>query len=180
MQRFLSRRNCVLGLVFVVSALVVGCAAPGKYVMKNPPTTDVKRFGSVEVASVSTGITEDELDPATATELRSAIIAAIQKEAMYGKVAPEVDMSEATLQIQPRIVQFDRGSRTARYLVGFGAGKAHLDVECKFVDKETQRVIAEGTFIAEIAGGLFGGASDQEMMSKNVAKQVAKFLKKGK
>ncbi|MBU0507952.1 DUF4410 domain-containing protein [bacterium] len=180
MQGFLGRRNSVFGLVLVISVLVVGCAAPNRYAMKSPATADVRSFRSVEVVSVSTGITEDELDPGTPTELRMAIISAIQKARTYRQVAAELDSSAGVLQIRAKIVRFDRGSQAARYLVGFGAGKARLHVDCEFVDKESESIVAVGTFIAEIAGGLFGGTSNQGTMSKNVAKQVARFLKKGK
>jgi len=175
----LGKKGHILALVLFVSILAVGCA-PSKYMIKSPPTTDVKSFKNVEVASVSTGVTKDEVNPGMPAELRSAIIEAIQNKLIYAQVVPESDLTESVLQIQAKIIEFDKGSQAARYFVGFGAGAASFKVECKFLNKETQAVIAEGTFKTGISGGVFGGASNQEKMAKDVAKQVAKFLKKGK
>ncbi len=159
--------------------LMSGCA-PGKYVLTNPPTNDTRNFKNVEVAKVEVGITESELDPEIPIELRTAIMEEIQKKGIYKNIAAELDVDESTLQIQPKIIEFDKGSQAARYLVGFGAGKAHLDVQCKFINKETEKVFAEGTFTAFVSGGFFGGSTNQKTMSKNVAIQIVKFLQKSR
>jgi hypothetical protein len=180
MRKFYRRESRFLWFVLMAAVLVAGCAAPNKYVMNNPPTTDVHRFASIEVAPVTTDdITKYDVSPITPAILRTAIIAEIQKVGIYRNVGLEFDYSEAVLQVQPKIVQFVKGDRAERYFVGFGAGKAHLDVVCRFVNKETQSLIAEGIFTAEVEGGMFGGDADQQTMAENVAGQVAKFLKKG-
>jgi len=173
---FVSSR--VLILAFAAMVLVTGCAP--SYVLKAPPTADTKSFKNVEVAKVEVGVTESELEPETPLELRTAIIEQVQKKKLYEKVAAEFDLRESTLLIQPKIAQFDKGSRTARYFIGFGAGKARYEVICKFVNKTTQEMIAEGTFKAEVKRGLFGGGTNQKTMSESIAMQVAQFLKKGK
>lgn len=175
-----ARKSNRISFLFAIMVFFVGCATPGKYVLKNSPTTNPKSFKNIEVTKVEVGITESELEPETPIDLRTVIIQEIQKKKLFEQVASEFGVDEATLQIQPKIVQFDKGSQAARYFLGFGAGKAHLDVDCKFVNKTTQETIAEGTFVAELKGGFFGGSANQKSMSQNVAKQVVKFLKKGK
>jgi hypothetical protein len=169
----------IFHLLLVTTVLMVGCA-PANYILKGPPTENTRSFKNIEVAKVEVGITESELDPETPLELRRAIIEEIQKTEVFSQVTFELDSSESTIQIQPRIVEFDKGSQAARYLIGFGAGKAHLDVECTFINKEMQTVIAEGTFKTEVGGGWFGGSADPKSMSEDVAKEIAKFLEEGK
>ncbi|GEM_PF-2202775 len=168
----------VLILAFAAAFLAMGCAP--SYVLKAPPTTDTKSFKNVEVTKVEVGVTESELEPETALELRTAIIEQVQEKKIYENVAIVLEAEDSILQIQPTIAIFDKGSRTARYFIGFGAGKARYEVFCKFINKNTQKVIAEGTFKAEIKGGLFGGGTNQKTMSEDVARKIAMFLKKGK
>jgi hypothetical protein len=180
MLRYAPKINLIVVLAIVFSFILLGCAAPQRYRLKSPPTDKTKSFKTVVVSKVETGITESELEPETMIQLRNAILDEVMETKIYEKVAFECEETAMTLEIQPKVVEFDKGSRTARYLVGFGAGKGHLDVECKFLNRETQTVIAEGTFITELKGGLFGGGTNQQKMSQQIGEQVARFLKKGK
>ncbi len=75
----LNKKNFRLSFLLPISILFLGgCAGPGKYVLTSKPTQDTKAFKNVEVAKVEVGITKDELDPETTTELRMAIIEQIK------------------------------------------------------------------------------------------------------
>lgn len=173
----------LMGMVIIQLILIVfllSCASgPYKYSLTGSPTEQTKSFKGIEVDKVEVGITESELDLETPIELRTAIIDEVQKTGKYAKVAPELTSEEGVIQIESKIVEFDEGSQGARW-IGFGMGKAHLDVICQFKNKKTGEVFATGTFIGEIKGGWFGGTANQKKMSEYVAKAVAKFLKKGK
>jgi hypothetical protein len=168
----------LFGIIMTI-VLIAGCAAPGRYVIENPPTKATRSFTNIEVAKVEVGITKDELEPETQAELRTQIIEEIQKKEIFQKVAAEFDLQDGTLQIQPKIIEFSKGNQALRYFISFGAGKAHMDVECKFINKETGDVIAKGKFIGELSGGFFGGSAGQDKIGSYVARHIADFLKKG-
>lgn len=167
----------LLNLVFVILLMLGGCVSVGKYSLDKSPSEDTKSFANVEVGKIEIGVTKDKLEPETILELRSAIIEAIQKKNIYQQVAAELGIDEGTLLIKCKIVELDNGSRFLRWLIR--AGKAYLETSCQFINKKTNKVISSGTFTGEIQGGFFGGAADQEEMSKSVADAIARFLKKG-
>jgi hypothetical protein len=174
------RSRWILALVTLAMLVTCfGCAQMGKYSLAKPPAKDTREFVSVEVQEVEVGLTKDELEPETQADLRMAIIEAIQKAKIYEKVGMETEDVDQVITIESKIVELDAGSQFLRWFLGFGAGKAYMEVACKFLDKETGEVIATGTFTGEIKGGFFGGSADQETMSKYVAEAVARFLKKG-
>lgn len=180
MESVRSKRLLSLSFLVIILLIFIGCASMGKYSLEKPPVEDVKSFINIEVNKVEVGITKDELNPETVTDLRAAIIEAIQKKKIYEQIGPELDVEEGTLVINCKIIELDNGSKFLRWLLGMGAGKAYLETACQFSDKKTGRVIASGTFTGEIRGGFFGGSADQEKMAKYVAEAVARFLKKGK
>ena len=98
---------------------------------------------------------------------------------MYQEVSTELDGQEDAIGIACRIREFNKGSQFVRWFVSFGAGKGHLDVDCDFVEKSRNNVFASGSFTGQIQGGFFGGALNEESLSKHVARQIARFLKKG-
>ena len=101
---------------------------------------------------------------------------------LYESVTLE-GVGASVLEIQPAIVNFRKGSQAARYFLGNLADnsfKARMDVECKFINKETGQTIAQGLFVGEIEGGLFGGSPNQITLSLFLAQHVANFLAKGR
>lgn len=165
----------ILALIFIT-----GCVTPHKYVLKRTPTKKPISFRNIEVTKVTWAETKDELLPETPLNLRKLIISEILNNQFYAKVGPSIETTERTMQIDCKILALDKGSKLARYAVGAGAGKAHMDVECKFIDKETDKVFASGVFTGDIKGGFLGGSADQTSMAHEVAKGIAAFLEKGK
>ena len=162
--------------------LLSGCTTPGYYKLTVPPTENTKAFKQVEVTEVKVGDTQDRVDSATAGELRKKLIEEIQKKRLYESVTLE-GVGASGLEIQPTIVNFRKGSQAARYFLGNLADnsfKARMDVECKFINKETGQTIAQGLFVGEIEGGLFGGSPNQITLSLFLAQHVANFLAKGR
>ncbi|NOX88459.1 MAG: DUF4410 domain-containing protein [Calditrichaeota bacterium] len=174
-------KSLLLLNVFLISLLILGgCATMGRYSLDYPPTESTRSYVNIEVAPIEVGITKDELDPATVSELRYAIIEKVQRLGIYQKVQAEPISDDRTLLIKCKIYELDNGSQFLRWLLGWGAGKAYMETLCQFIDKKTNKVISSGTFSGEIRGGFFGGSADQEKMAKDVAGAIARFLKKGK
>ena len=179
-QRF---KNLITIICSVVILSFFGCAPVAKYgLMINQPTENTYSFKVVEVNKVEVGVTTDEVSPETLIDLRSFIIEEIKKKKIYQQVVEEYDLTNGAevIQIDTKITDFKKGSRFLRSLLGiFGAGIATLDAQCRFINKDTNKVFADGTFIAELTVGFFGGAANPTEMSKQVARAVAKFLNKG-
>jgi hypothetical protein len=89
-----------------------------------------------------------------------------------GAAAPE-----NALVIEGRFIELDPGSRAARYVVGFGAGKSAVSVSGTVKDS-AGTVLA--TFVQRRVGsaGAFGGNSVDKMSEdcRNIGEDLAKFL----
>ena len=159
--------------------LVSGCTTvPGRYVLNRAPTESTKAFKNIGVAKVEVGTLEDQVDSTTPLELEKKLIEEIGKKRIFESVTLD-RANVSALEIQPKIVEFHKGSQAARYFGGAMAGesaKARMDVQCKFINKETGQLIAQGVFTGEIAGGLFGGSANQSSLATYVAQHVANFL----
>jgi len=176
----LNIKSLVTLFIFIFLSNFLGCAA-GKYSLVNPPSDKTESFQAVEVGKIDVGATNDEVQPEIPIELRSLIVEEIHKKNIYQQVLEENDFNDSVIKVDAKIIQFNKGSQFTRWAVGIlGAGKAVLDVECKFINKETNDVFAQGIFTAEVKNGIFGGTANQKNMSKDVAKAIARFLKKGK
>ncbi len=191
MKKMISSMECPIGgsnrILLLCSGLaglipMSGCSAPGRYVLNGVPTESTRSFKNVGVAKVEVGTLAEPVNESTAAELRGKLVERIGKKRIYQSVELEA-AGDSILEIQPRIIAFQQGSRTARYMLGNLAGKsakARMDVQCRFINKDTGQTIADGTFIGEIATGFFGGSADQSLLSSYVAQHVADFLKKGR
>lgn len=184
----------------VAAALTVsGCATSSSFELTVPPATQPKRFTAVDVAPVTSDwVPEDGLclpadspdedstctNESMLTEMGSAIRRAIIDELTgsgeFALVVSELDPAPGAVLISCSIVDFDEGSRLARYLVGLGAGKAELKVACKFTDLTTDEPYAEGVFSGELKAGLFGGEADAGTMGKEVGEAIRRFLRTGR
>ncbi|MFH1221272.1 MAG: DUF4410 domain-containing protein [Candidatus Eisenbacteria bacterium] len=174
----LTFKRLVLGAALVLAVALIGCAPMGKYQLIKFPTESAATFRNVEVGTVEAGVTEDDLEPGTPSELRLAIIKAVERTKMYEKVGSDLAGASQTIMIKPKIVEMNNGSQFLRWLIGFGVGKAHMEVTCQFVDTATGSVFATGSFTGEIKAGLFGGLSNQGKLSGQVAGAIASFLRK--
>jgi hypothetical protein len=80
------------------------------------------------------------------------------------------------LELTGTITQFNRGNRTVRYMVGFGAGKTKIVAHVKFVDAATGNVQLEKNVDGKVWIGFMGGESIGA--TKGLAKDVAKLARK--
>ncbi len=84
------------------------------------------------------------------------------------------------LLLRARITQYKPGSETARLMVA-GAGAAHLEMTSELVDADSGRTLAVLPADRTWAfGGMLGAARGIEEMERNVAYELALYLKKHK
>lgn len=166
----------------VAAALTVsGCATSSSFELTVPPATQPKRFTAVDVAPVTSDWVPENASMLTemGSAIRRAIIDELTGSGEFALVVSELDPAPGAVLISCSIVDFDEGSRLARYLVGLGAGKAELKVACKFTDLTTDEPYAEGVFSGELKAGLFGGKADAGTMGKEVGEAIRRFLRTG-
>lgn len=114
--------------------------------------------------------------------LAERFVASLEKSGPFKSVRV-LDITEAVpagaLVVEGKFVTLDPGSRTKRYLAGFGAGKSSVKVVGSVKDS-TGRTLA--TFDQRRIGamGLGGGDSLGKMMSdaRSIGEDIAKFLAK--
>lgn len=80
------------------------------------------------------------------------------------------------VQLTGSVVEYSKGNRTARYLVGFGAGRSKVKASVKFTDPATNEVLLQDDVDGNVVGGSFGGESSGAL--RGLAKEVAKVVKK--
>jgi len=170
----------IIIIPIIILIFIAGCVTPHNYVLKRTPTKKTISFRNIEVSKVTWDETKDEIQPETPLNLRKLIIREIQKKEFFAKVATSIETTERTMRINCKILTLDKGSKLARFAIGSGSGKAHMDVECKFIDKKADKVFASGVFTGDIKDGLLGGEPNQTAMALEVAKGIATFLEKGK
>lgn len=77
------------------------------------------------------------------------------------------------LTINYEIQYYDKGNRALRYLVGFGAGKAEVDIQTTVLDENGKQLLQINTD-SNLKMGIFGGSSHKVMI--NAAKDIAKHI----
>ena len=142
--------------------LLIQACASGTTTVLSPAESGAK-FSSVSIASGDDTVAVEEG------------LAEYYEEKLREYLYTEDGFSEGDeLTIQYRFIQLDKGSRAARYIIGFGAGKGELTIETIFLDadgSEVARIQSGG----EIAVG-FAGGSFKEAVAK-AAEKTADYAK---
>jgi hypothetical protein len=74
------------------------------------------------------------------------------------------------IRLSGTIHNYKEGSRTKRYLVGYGAGASEVDARAVFSDAATGQTLVVQEVRAMLAGGLFGGK--EEKVTQELARQI--------
>jgi hypothetical protein len=85
------------------------------------------------------------------------------------------DDDEKTLILFGEIITFNKGSRTKRYMLGGGTGRAEMRANCYLVDKKTGKQLYNFQTFGETNWGAFGGGADKTQ--KGMANRLVDFLK---
>ncbi len=88
--------------------------------------------------------------------------------------------SPKLLLLRARVVQMNPGSAAARFVVGFGAGKANTELAGEFVDAQTNEVLLKFETGRAGAGGGLKGMDSESLLSgsvREIGKDLAELLK---
>lgn len=162
----------------VISRMAVLCAvfvlAMSAYGQASEPygTVEIERF------TVADGV---EFSDGELSELMSYMVTHFNKSRRFDSVFLSTDAASQTtpgrrVKISGAVSKYSKGSRAARYLVGFGAGRTKLVTDVKVVDAETGNVLFEQKVDGHVYGGLFGGETDAA--KGGVASEIIKTMTK--
>jgi hypothetical protein len=152
----------------------VSSAAP----VQPAPRTVKQTYNAIYVAPFE--IQKDVTFPAEYVALMQA---EISKELSSAKVFAEVVGAGQTvstpdahlLRLTGLITNYDPGNRAKRYLLSGAAGAAEIDSKVSFVDATTGQTLMSQDLRAVLAGGFFGGKSEDAV--KDYARQVVNKAK---
>lgn len=135
-------------------------------------TVEIERF------TVSEGVEFPESD---LNELMGYMVTHFNKSKRFENVFLSTDSASQTassrrVKISGSVSKYSKGSRAARYLVGFGAGRTKLVADVKVVDAESGTILFEQKVDGHVYGGLFGGETDAA--KGGVASEIIKTMTK--
>ena len=116
----------------------------------------------------------------TLSSLQHKIVGELSRQSVLPKItkANENPCTGKSLAFGGKIVDYKKGNRAARILIGFGAGKQKFEVESYLKDKQSGESLATKKIIDRKVGGLAGG--DEAKGEYDFAEKVAQFVKMGK
>jgi len=168
-------------LVLGVGLASTGCSS-GRYIITEPIKTPLKSFDVLEIKDCVSNQQEPR-----AVELASSFsdtlarrIEAYNKEhpktPLFKTVTRSSYLNDRVLVLEPVLLSYEKGSGLARYMIGFGAGKASCTVRCDFKDKAAGSQVLQASFEGELSMGLLGGKA-KEAVGK-VFDKIIEFLRK--
>jgi len=142
--------TAVLCAVFVFAAAVFG------QVSESYSTVQIENF------AVAQGVEFPEND---LKELMGYMVTHFNRSRRFENVFLATDSASQTaparrVKITGTVTKYSKGSRAARYLIGFGAGRTKLVADVKLTDAETGNLLFEQKVDGHVYGGFFGGETD--------------------
>lgn len=159
--------------VFVMAFLAFTGGAAAQTEQTGPyQVVEIERF------SVAEGVEFPEND---LNELMSYMVTHFNKSRRFEQVFLSTDTASQTAparraRVTGSVTKYSKGSRAARYLVGFGAGRTKLVADVKVVDAVTGAVLMEQKVDGHVYGGLFGGETDSA--KGGLASEIIKTMTK--
>ncbi|MBX3266949.1 MAG: DUF4410 domain-containing protein [Acidobacteria bacterium] len=156
-----------IAFAFALPASALGQGTPGPYQI-----VEIERF------EIAEGVEFPETD---LTELMSFMVVHFNKSRRFEQVFLATDTASQTAparraKVVGTVTKYSKGSRAARYLIGFGAGRTKLVADIKVLDAETGTVLFEQKVDGHVYGGLFGGETDGA--KSNLASEIIKTMTK--
>jgi hypothetical protein len=115
--------------------------------------------------------------------LTGDVVSALREKLQSAKVlsdGEQTDPNQPAIKVAGTIVQFKKGSRLTRYMVGpaalAGPGKSVVKARIRLIDNGTGEVLHEQDVDGRVWIGFFGGSSEgaKEGLAKEIAKVVSK------
>ena len=77
--------------------------------------------------------------------------------------------------VNGEVIDYKKGNRAVRYMVGFGAGKQKIETNLILSEKKSGKVIAKQRVVDRKIGGLVGGSENKG--KRDYAEKVNKFIR---
>lgn len=157
-------------LLALLAVTISGCGS-SRYTMVDAPKQVVTNYNVLEVRDFTSVLTDqDSLDLANrfADRLHAAVIEDREKnpgESVFDEVVRTTDRSDNVLQLDGKVISFEKGSRAKRYFIGFGAGKAFCTIQATFTDKASGQEVVKANFDGELSMSFFGGSAEEAVDS---------------
>jgi hypothetical protein len=117
-----------------------------------------------------------------AIELRRALIAAMIKSKKFAQVLdpPPQPLPPSTILLTGQVTEADKGDAALRWIIGLGAGRAHLSGDFQLVDAANNVVAHFSTRKAYSGGAGIGGAGfvDMDDLAKQAGEETASAIAK--
>lgn len=171
----------ILLVSFILSIPSVALAGPWTGTLKEYQCIEIEKF-AVDREDFSSR--EMERAATIPDETLSRLQHKIVGEVTRAKIADEVTKADAkpcegkALVLGGKVTDYKEGSRAARILVGWGAGKQKFEVQCYIKDKQSGDIIARKQVVDRKVGGISGG--DEAKGESDFAEKVVSFVKNGK
>lgn len=161
-----------------VSLAAVFCALLAFVSLSAAQSAEPYTVVELERFSVAQGVEFPDND---LSELMSYMVTHFNKSRRFDNVFLSTDAAAQStsgkrVKISGTVSKYAKGSRAARYLVGFGAGRTKLVADVKVVDAETGDLLFEQKVDGHVYGGLFGGETDAA--KGGVASEIIKTMTK--
>ncbi len=130
----------VVTILFLL--LSFGCGTTSHHRILEPVKADTSKYQIMEITDVENYVPQT-FSPEWCHKLKKRLIAAtLEKTQRFDQVLDVPDLSKDeslsnVLVFKPTVVGFEAGSGAKRYFVGFGAGKAVLQMQLDMYDKCT-------------------------------------------
>jgi len=167
------RPEAFLWLVIMAS----GCSSPSRFDVTQSPTRNFQEVGQADVRLFSVDMSKfsglDKDAQKQVQEMPAILQTKITKKIVDRKLFQAG--SGERLMIDGRIGDYDPGDRTARWLLGFGAGEGKITAQVTFLDA-SGNTISRGVATGLVQWGFAGGSMDSA--ANELAEAIVDFVAK--
>jgi len=166
-------------ILFSFLLLTFGCYTTSYYKMLEPVTVDTKKYQVMEITDVENYVPQ-VFSQESCNRLKKRLVAATKEKTQRFKEIFEVseltkDVSASdVLVFKPTVVGFEPGSGAKRFFVGFGAGKALLEMKLDLFDKSSGEKIGATILTSE---AMMAGTNVFRPMAQQFVVFIDRFIK---
>jgi len=172
-EKKMNRMKCICFLASVF-CLLFTLSTNGQ---QNAVTKEPYRSVEVESFTIRNGV---EFPPEDIEKIKTSLLNSLRNSKRFDEVSVSGEKPSAEniprIRITGEILKYVKGNRTARYVVGLGAGKTKIIADVRVIDVKSGAVVLQQTVDGVVSWGLFGGDSDSA--KGNMANDILQAMKK--
>jgi hypothetical protein len=160
-------KKTIIASISVAVVLLVSACASHKYTVVEPRKKELTEYRILEIRDFNCNLGDRE-SKEVAAHFADNLYQNIMKnrkehpdKVIFDDVVRETDKTDGVLVLDGTLISFEKGSRTKRYFIGFGSGKAYCTIQSIFTDKKTDEHILKLNFDGELSMGIFGGSEEE-------------------